>query len=98
MDFKYHVPGTHRLAEATAKALQSNDVVAWIRHGVVSVGQNVDSAFGKIETVDKLAGKYLYFLFSEQEPSLISKKDVMATAQQFKIDPKRLEWMFTEAG
>jgi Class II Aldolase and Adducin N-terminal domain len=49
------LPGSAQLAEATARALEKRRIAVWQFHGVRATGRNLDSTFGRIDTVEKAA-------------------------------------------
>ena len=51
--------GTNEIGEATAKKMETFRIVSWTNHGIYGCGENIDEAFGLIETVEKTAMVYM---------------------------------------
>jgi len=51
----YITPGTEQIAEETLKALGKHDVALWEKHGVFSIGKDVDETFDVIDIIAKSA-------------------------------------------
>lgn len=49
----WYVPGSKKIAEATAKVMQDKDVAIWVHHGMFCAGRSFDEAFGLAHTVEK---------------------------------------------
>lgn len=49
------VPGGHDIAVATSKLMRSYDVAIWAHHGMFCSGEDFDSTFGLMHTVEKSA-------------------------------------------
>jgi len=49
------VPGGRDIAVATSKLMKKYDVVIWAHHGMFCSGEDFDSAFGLMDTVEKAA-------------------------------------------
>lgn len=52
------VPGNFAIAQATAEAMRTYDVCVWAHHGLFCAGIDFDSAFGRVQTVEKAAHIY----------------------------------------
>ena len=52
---EWMVPGGPEIAEATRKAMEEYDAVVWAHHGLFTSGQDFDSAFGLMHTIEKAA-------------------------------------------
>lgn len=59
---EYAKPGTLELAENTVKALGNNTAVLLANHGILCVGDNLDSALERCEVLDKAALTYILSL------------------------------------
>ena len=70
----YALPGSFALADATIKELKEYDVVAWEKHGVCAVGENIMEAFDMIDTLSKSAQIYLTAQSMGFEPKGLSKE------------------------
>jgi rhamnulose-1-phosphate aldolase len=55
----YEMPGTLEQGTAAGRAMEEHDVAVWLKHGAVAVGEDFDSAFDLLETVNKAARLYL---------------------------------------
>ncbi len=51
--------GTNEIGEATAKKMEEFRLVIWGLHGIYGTGNDMDEAFGLIETVEKAAQLYM---------------------------------------
>lgn len=56
------VCGTNEIGEATAEKMKKYRIVFWTNHGIYGAGENIDEAFGLIETVEKTAQIYMLTL------------------------------------
>ena len=56
------VCGTNEIGEATANKMKEHRIVSWTNHGIYGAGNNIDEAFGLIETVEKTAQIYMLTL------------------------------------
>ena len=56
------VCGTYEIGVATAEKMKEHRLVSWTNHGIYGVGDNIDEAFGLIETVEKTAKIYMLTL------------------------------------
>lgn len=54
--------GTNEIGEATAKKMEEFRIVSWTNHGIYGAGNDIDEAFGLIETVEKTAQIYMLTL------------------------------------
>ena len=54
--------GTNEIGEATANKMKEYRLVSWTNHGIYGAGNDVDEAFGLIETVEKTAQIYMLTL------------------------------------
>ena len=55
---KFMVPGSEEIAKASAKALSIRNMVLWEMHGIFAVGNDLDTAFGLIDTAEKASEIY----------------------------------------
>ena len=51
--------GTNEIGEATAKKMEEFRLVVWGLHGLYGAGNDIDEAFGLVETVEKAAQLYM---------------------------------------
>ncbi|MGI6714514.1 MAG: rhamnulose-1-phosphate aldolase [Bacilli bacterium] len=56
------VCGTNEIGEATAEMMKKHRLVSWTNHGIYGAGNDLDEAFGLIETVEKTAQVYMLSL------------------------------------
>ena len=56
------VCGTNEIGEATAEKMKNHRLVTWTNHGIYGAGNDIDEAFGLIETVEKTAQIYMLTL------------------------------------
>jgi rhamnulose-1-phosphate aldolase len=56
------VCGTTEIGEATANEMKNHRLVTWTNHGIYGAGNDIDEAFGLIETVEKTAQIYMLTL------------------------------------
>ncbi|MCQ2752806.1 MAG: rhamnulose-1-phosphate aldolase [Bacilli bacterium] len=56
------VCGTNLIGEETAKKMRKFRIVSWTNHGIYGCGNDMDEAFGLIETVEKTAMVYMISL------------------------------------
>ena len=56
------VCGTNEIGEATANKMKEHRIVSWTNHGIYGAGNDIDEAFGLIETVEKTAQIYILTL------------------------------------
>ena len=54
--------GTTEIGEATANKMKDHRLVTWTNHGIYGAGNDIDEAFGLIETVEKTAQIYMLTL------------------------------------
>lgn len=79
--------GTEQIGLDTAKKMEEYRTVIWTLHGVYGAGNDLDEAFGLIETVEKAAMLYLMALPYEKK-QVITDHDLKITAEAFHIKPK----------
>ena len=54
--------GTNEIGKATAEKMKTHRIVSWTNHGIYGAGNDIDEAFGLIETVEKTAQIYMISL------------------------------------
>ena len=54
--------GTNEIGEAIAEKMKKHRIVTWTNHGIYGAGNDIDEAFGLIETVEKTAQIYMLTL------------------------------------
>lgn len=82
------VCGGNEIGEATAKKAKDYRLVLWALHGVFGMGQNIDEAFGLIETVEKAAT--IYFLTQGHVRNTITDDNLKELAAAFKVNYKKI--------
>lgn len=81
------LPGSLELAEATAKGLEKRRVILWQFHGVLATGDNLDAAFGLIDTAEKAAGIYLKASAAGRISNKLSTEQLEALVSRFALKP-----------
>ncbi len=81
----YHLPGSFELADATIQQLGEYDVVMWEKHGVVSVGENIQEAFDMVDTLSKSAQIYLTAKAMGFEPQGTTVEQMQELKQAFNL-------------
>lgn len=72
------VPGGRDIAVATSKAMENYDVAIWAHHGMFVAGNDCDSAFGLMHTVEKAAEILVKVL------SMVPEKKQTITPENFR--------------
>lgn len=82
------VCGTNEIGEATAEKMKEFRLVVWGQHGIYGCGNDLDEAFGLIETVEKAAQVYM---LTAHLPRLntIHDNELVELAKAFKLDYRR---------
>jgi rhamnulose-1-phosphate aldolase len=83
------VPGTQEISRATAEKFKNFRLVIWPFHGVIAAGNSIDEAMGLIETVEKTAEIYVKSMELSRSPRVVTDKQLMEIAQQFKVVPRK---------
>lgn len=81
------VAGTNDIGMATAEKIRNCRLVIWSQHGIFGTGQNLDEAFGLIETVEKAAEIYMKIAHLEIK-NRISEEQLKDLAKAFHITPR----------
>jgi rhamnulose-1-phosphate aldolase len=68
----YHAPGSDKLAQATAKALEKHDIVLWEKHGCLAIGKDVLETVDQIEVLNKTARIFFTCKSAGLEPEGLS--------------------------
>ena len=76
--------GTNEIGIATAEKMQKFRVVVWAHHGLYGAGNDLDEAFGLIETVEKAAEIYLKIKPFEIQ-SWITDPQLKEIAKRFEV-------------
>ncbi len=82
------VCGGNEIGEATALKAHDYRVVFWGMHGVFAMGDDLDEAFGLVETVEKAS--QIYFLTQDHVRQSITDEQLKKLAAAFKVDYKKI--------
>ena len=82
------VCGGNCIGQATAKKAEDYRVVLWGMHGVFGMGNDLDEAFGLIETVEKAAT--IYFLTLDHVRQTITDENLKELAEAFHVNYKKI--------
>ena len=77
------VCGTTEIGEATANKMKDFRVVTWTNHGIYGCGNDIDEAFGLVETVEKTA--QIYMLCLGHNPHEIPDEVIIGLAKLWKL-------------
>ena len=80
--------GGNEIGEATAEKAKDYRVVLWGMHGVCGMGDDIDEAFGLIETVEKAAT--IYFLTKGSVRQTITDENLKTLAEAFGVNYKKI--------
>lgn len=73
---KYYTPGTIELAKSIIEPLRESDACLLEKHGVVTVGKDIEDAYLKMGYVEDIARIYLYSLMiGGKEPTPIEESE-----------------------
>ena len=81
------VPGTDTIGDETAQLMARHPLVLWPHHGVFGAGQNLDEAFGLIDTAEKSAEILVKVLSMGGPRRSMSRKDLVDLGKRFGVDP-----------
>ncbi len=81
------VPGQAELGYATAALMKQHRLVLWAHHGILAAAENLDQAFGLIETADKAAEMLLAVLAAGGKRQTVSAGQLRQLAQTNHLDP-----------
>lgn len=80
------VPGGREIAVETSKLMEKYDVAIWAHHGMFAAGENFDSTFGLMHTVEKAAEIFIKMRsISSQKKQTISADEFRALARDFQV-------------
>ncbi len=79
----YAVPASLELGLATARALRSHRLVLWEKHGVVSIGGDLEEALDYVELMEKAAELYWTVASAGIEPTGLSDEQIAETLGAF---------------
>ncbi len=81
------MPGSIEIARASSKLFRIHDAVIWAHHGLFVAGDDFESAFGLMHSIEKAADIYLRARSankgSDDFPNTISDDDLRAIADRF---------------
>ena len=77
------VCGTNEIGEATAEQMKKHRFVSWTNHGIYGAGNDIDEAFGLIETVEKTA--QIYMLTIDHVENVIPDSVILGLAKRFNL-------------
>lgn len=82
------VCGNNAIGEATAKKMEEYRLVVWTLHGIYGCGNDMDEAFGLIETVEKAAKMYM---LTAHLPKIneITDENLLALTERFSLNYKK---------
>lgn len=82
------VPGGRKIAIATGELMKTYDVAIWAHHGIFCAGEDFDSTFGLMDTVEKSAEICVKVLAMGGKRQTIPVQGFKDLAKDFKIDLK----------
>ncbi len=88
------VPGGRDIAVATSKLMEKYDLAIWAHHGIFGTGEDFDSTFGLVDTVEKSAEILVKVLsMTHEKRQTITRKNFEDLAVDFKVtlDPETLK-------
>ena len=82
------VCGNNAIGEATTKKMEEYRLVVWTLHGIYGCGNDMDEAFGLIETVEKAAKMYM---LTAHLPKVneITDENLLALTERFSLNYKK---------
>ena len=88
---KWMVPGGREIAVATSELMKKYDVAIWAHHGVFCSGEDFDTTFGLMHTVEKAADILVRVMSMRPEKlQTITPQDFRDLAVDFKVElPER---------
>lgn len=81
------VPGTDTIGDATAELLTCHPLALWPFHGVFGAGQNLNEAFGLIDTAEKAAEMLVKIIAMGGARQTISTQNLRDLAAHFGVTP-----------
>ena len=79
--------GTNEIGVATAEKMKDRRLVVWSLHGIYGAGNDIDEAFGLIETAEKAADMYLK-AYPVGIKQMITDDQLKEVAKLFKVTPR----------
>lgn len=78
------LPGTTKIADASAKEMEKGRIISWSHHGIFASEASPDSVFGLVETVEKASGIHRRVLSAGGPKRGIDKALLGELAEYFK--------------
>jgi rhamnulose-1-phosphate aldolase len=72
----YLLPGSRKLADASATSFINHKIVVWEKHGCLSIGKNIEEAFDLLDVVAKAAKVFFLCKSSGFEPDGVSSEQL----------------------
>ncbi|MBQ9265821.1 MAG: rhamnulose-1-phosphate aldolase [Bacilli bacterium] len=88
------VPGGKDIAIATSKLMEKYDLAIWAHHGIFGTGEDFESTFGLVDTVEKSAEILVKVLsMTHEKRQTITRQNFEDLAADFKVtlDPETLK-------
>ncbi len=79
------VCGNNEIGEATANKMHDYRLVVWGLHGIYGAGNDLDEAFGLVETVEKAAQLYMLANASGKIVNTITDENLWALVERFSL-------------
>ncbi|MBR5424679.1 MAG: rhamnulose-1-phosphate aldolase [Clostridia bacterium] len=80
------VCGSTDIALATGEKIRQFDAVIWAHHGIFCCGEDLDSTFGLMDTIEKAAEIRIKVMSCGGAIHAITKEQIMALCGPFKVD------------
>lgn len=77
------LPGTVKIAEASASELEKSRIISWSHHGIFASEENPDKVFGLVETIEKAASIHRRVLSAGGQQRAISNELLAELAKYF---------------
>lgn len=88
------VPGGRDIAVATSRLMREYDAAVWAHHGMFAAGEDFDSTFGLMHTIEKSAEILVKLLSMRQDKrQTIKPEEFRGLAEAFKVSlPEKFLW------
>lgn len=92
------VPGGRDIAVATSRLMREYDAAVWAHHGMFAAGEDFDSTFGLMHTIEKSAEILVKLLSIRQDKrQTIKPEEFRSLAEDFKVSlPEKFLWENTD--
>lgn len=84
---EWMMPGSLEIGQETARLMEKHRLVLWAHHGIFGSGENMDQAFGLIETADKAAEMLLKVMAAGGKKQAISSRQLKDLGRAFGVQP-----------